>query len=134
MSLTDITCCHGGPHTVECNYCSHSPRYVTRQDIEIEHTRQTLVASVAVEQALAASGYADSVTSPRRSVGIQEVSAPPAPAEQQLVAFEKTAKSILAEGANTALTMVEVGIAAGLSTVDAIAQARLALCVWGEAA
>ena len=40
MSLTDITCCHGGPHTVECNYCSHSPRYVTRQDIEIEHKRQ----------------------------------------------------------------------------------------------
>ena len=40
MSLVEITCCHGGPHTVECNYCSHSPRYVPRREIQIEHTRQ----------------------------------------------------------------------------------------------
>jgi hypothetical protein len=126
MSLTDITCCHGGPHTVECNYCSHSPRCVSRQDIEIEHTRHTLVASVAVEQAL------DGGAIGRRSGGLlSSHDDEPAPAEQP--EFERTAKRILAEGANTALTMVEIGLAAGLTPANAIALARRGADVWEPA-
>jgi hypothetical protein len=97
VSLTDLHCCKGIV-SVECNDCPASPRYITRQDIEIEHKHRAAAAAV---------------------VGVQ---------------FERTAKRILAEGAQSALTMVEAGLAAGLSPADAIAVAREGLDVWEPAA
>lgn len=46
-------------------------------------------------------------------------------------AREMAAKRILAEGAQSALTMVEVGLLKGLSAEDAIRVAREGLDVWG---